>query len=84
MTKIETAFTADIDMTPQFAAKLSEAAMQYDAGISLICKDKQLTLDSLICILSLDLYKNVPVTVVADGKDEEAAAKAIAAILEGH
>ena len=40
-------------------------------------------LDSLICILALDLYRGVPVAVIAEGDDEDAAARAICSMLEG-
>ena len=38
---------------------------------------------SLICILALDLYRGVPVSVIAEGDDEDAAARAICSMLEG-
>lgn len=83
MVRLETVFTAADGMTPEFAAKLSAHAERYEADLSLDCAGKQLRLDSLICILSLELYRGVKVAVVADGADAQAAADEIRAVLQG-
>lgn len=83
MFKIETVFAAADSLTPEFAAKLSDCSARFKADVYLACGDKQLSLDSLICILALDLHRGVAVIIVADGEDEVVAADAIKEILEG-
>lgn len=83
MVRLETVFTAADGMSPEFAAKLSTHADRYEAALSLECGEKQLRLDSLICILSLELYRGAKVAVLADGADAQAAAEEIRAVLQG-
>ena len=83
MVRLDTTFTAADNMTPEFAAKLSECAMKFDARVSLDVAGKQLLLDSLICILALELYRGVPVGIVAEGAQAEEAAEEIRKALQG-
>ena len=83
MVKLETVFTAADNVTPEFAAKLSDCACRFKSEVSLECGNKQLNLDSLICILALDLFRGVKVVIIAEGEDEETAAEAIKGLLEG-
>ena len=83
MVKLETIFAAADNLTPEFAAKLADYTAQFQADVSLDCGGKQLRLDSLICILALELYRGVKVTVVAEGDDEAVAAEEIRKVLEG-
>ena len=83
MVKVETVFNAADTLTPEFAAKLSDCAAKFQSVVSLYCGGKQLQLDSLICILALELYRGVKVAIVAEGSDEDAAAEAIRRIIAG-
>ena len=83
MVKVETVFTAADTITPEFAAKISDCAAKFQAVVSLDCGGNQLQLDSLICILALELYRGVKVAIVAEGSDEDAAAEAIRRIIAG-
>lgn len=83
MVRLETTFAAADSLTPEFAAKLADHTAQYHSDISLECGDKCLKLDSLICILALELYRGVKVAVIAEGEDEQQAAQAILKVLEG-
>lgn len=83
MTRLETQFLAADSLSPDFAAKLSKHAERFDADISLICGEREVRLDSLISILSMEFYHGVKVIVVADGSDEAAAAEELRKILEG-
>lgn len=83
MVKVETVFNAADTITPEFAAKISDCAAKFQAVVSLDCSGKQLRLDSLICILALELYRGVKVAIVAEGSDEDAAAEAIRRIIAG-
>ena len=83
MVKLDTIFTAADTLTPEFAAKLADHTARFASNVALGCGDKLLNLDSLICILALDLYRGVKVVIVAEGEDEETAAEAIKVLLEG-
>jgi len=83
MVKMETIFTAADTLTPEFAAKLSECAARFESMVAVDCAGKQLQLDSLICILALELHRGVKLTVVAEGTDEQQAAEAVRKVLEG-
>jgi len=83
MIKLDTVFEAADGLTPEFAAKLSTYAARFESDISVECGEKCLNLDSLICILSLELYRGVKVSILADGSDEAAAAEEIRKVLQG-
>lgn len=83
MVKVETVFNAEDTLTPEFAAKLSDCAAKFQSVVSLDCGGKQLQLDSLICILALELYRGVKVAIIAEGSDADAAAEAIRRIIAG-
>lgn len=83
MISLETVFAAEDTLTPEFAAKLADHAARYQSSILLGCADKLLSLDSLICILALELHRGVNVSVVANGSDEQAAAAEIIRVLNG-
>ena len=83
MIKLDTFFEAADGLTPEFAAKLSAYAARFESDISVECGEKCLNLDSLICILSLELYRGVKVSILADGSDEAAAAEEIRKVLQG-
>lgn len=83
MIKLDTVFEAAEGLTPEFAAKLSNCAARYESDLSVECGGKCLSLDSLICILSLELYRGVKVTIIADGRDENTAAEEIRKVLQG-
>lgn len=83
MIKLDTVFQAADRLTPEFAAKLSNHAARYDSFLSVEYDGKCLNLDSLICILSMNLRRGVKVTVVAEGGDEKTAAEEICKVLQG-
>ena len=83
MIRLETIFTAEDSLTPEFAAKLADHTARFQSDVFLNCGDKELSLDSLICILALEMRRGVKVTVIADGADEQQAAEEIKRVLEG-
>ncbi len=83
MVQLDTTFSATDQLSPEFAAKLAQCASQFQSALSIECGGKRLHLDSLIGILSMDLYRGVPVSVIADGPDSAAAADAVRRLLEG-
>ena len=83
MVKLETIFAAADSLTPEFAAKLADHTARFQSDVFLGCGDKELSLDSLICILALEMRRGVKVTVIAEGADEVQAAEEIKKVLEG-
>ena len=83
MVRLETVFSAALGLTPEVAAELSQVASRFHAEITLSGEGKQLRLDSLIGILALDLHRGVKVEVIAEGDDEQDAAKAICEKIAG-
>ena len=53
MVQLNTIFAATDQLSPEFAAKLSQCASQFQSALSIECGDKRLHLDSLIGILSM-------------------------------
>ena len=84
MVTLETTYNATLGLTPEFAAELSQTAAHFHSDIQLSCEGKQLSLDSLISILSLDLHRGVKVKVIAEGEDAQEAAKTIVSKIEGN
>ena len=83
MVKIKTIFQAEDILTPEFAAKLVDHTTHFDSRLFLECEDKRLMMDSLICILALDMRRGVELAVIAEGADEQSAAEDICKVLEG-
>ena len=83
MVQLNTTFAATDQLSPEFAAKLAQCASQFQSVLSIECGGKRLHLDSLIGILSMELYRGVPVSIIADGPDAVAAAGAVRHLLEG-
>lgn len=83
MFKKETVFNAAACITPDFAAKLANAAGQYESVVYLERNGIRLCVDSLISILSMDLRKGASVLIAAEGGDEAAAVEAVCALLAG-
>jgi phosphocarrier protein len=83
MVKLDTIFTAADTLTPEFAAKLADHTARFASNVALGCGDKLLNLDSLICILALELSRGVKVTIVAEGEDEAQAAEEVRKVIQG-
>lgn len=83
MVRMEANFQACDALTPNFAARLSQKASCYRSDLTLEYGKRQLRLDSLINILSVDLHRGSMVTVVANGEDEQQAAGDIRALIAG-
>ena len=84
MVMLDVTFNADAGMSPELAARLCQCASGYESGVLLKCGNRDLRLDSLIGILSMKMPRGSRVTVVADGSDEQEAARGIMEILVGN
>ena len=83
MKRIETAFGAADNLTPQFAARVADMTSGFRSEILLACGQRRLRMDSLISILALDLRRGTKIAVIAEGEDEEEACAAVAALFAG-
>ena len=83
MLKFDVKFEAGDAITPDFAARLANAAGQYSSRISLKTANLELGVDSLTGILAMDMRRGGNVTVIADGQDEYEAGKHISELLQG-
>ena len=79
----EAVFSAADCITPAFAAELAHSASQFSANVYFVRENVQLSVDSLIGILSLDLRRGEHITVTADGVDEAASIDRICELLHG-
>ena len=83
MLKIDVTFEAGDAMTPDFAARLAQAASRYTSRVSLKTANIELGVDSLIGILAMDMRRGGRVTVIAEGQDEYDAGQHICRLLQG-
>lgn len=82
MVKFDATFRAADGITPDLAAEIIQRASRYDAVTELEMGSTRVVLGSLIGILSLEIRKGSVVRIIADGKDEEQAARDIRDLIE--
>ena len=83
MVRMEAVFGCGDGLTPDVAARLVQASERCRSKLKLERDGKRVRLDSLIGILSVECRRGDRLAVVAEGEDEQRAAEAITAILEG-
>lgn len=81
MVRTETVFTAEDRMTPEIAVTLAQQAEKFAANLVIGYDNTTIQLDSLIGVLSLELYRGKTLFVIADGADENEAAETICKVL---
>lgn len=64
------------------AGKLCKKAMEYESTVMIHFRNKEFNAKSLLGILGACVQQNDEIVLVCDGKDEETAAKEIAAYIE--
>ncbi len=70
-------------LTPVIAARIAECASGYSAHLSLETDGRAIRIESLISVLSMELRRGVPLTIIAEGEDAAEAAESMRALLEG-
>ena len=80
---VKAVFGCADSLTPDVAARIAQLAERHAARLQLECGGKRVLLGSLIGMLSLDCRRGSKLTVIAEGDDEQEAAAAICAALEG-
>ena len=81
MVRTDAVFSAGDRMTPEIAVTLAKQAEKFAANLLIEYGNTSIQLDSLIGVLSLELHRGMVLSVVADGPDENDAAKAIMGVL---
>ena len=81
MTRRDTTFNAQDVMTPDFAASLAHCASCFAANVYLERGNTQLSVDSLIGILAMNIRRGLKLGIVADGYDAPQAVDRVCAIL---
>ena len=82
MVRLEATFRAAEGITPDRAAEIIQRASRYESITEIEMGTTRVVLGSLIGILSLELRQGSPVTIIADGADEETAANGIRELIE--
>lgn len=71
-----------VGLHASLAAKVVQAASQYDVDINLVYKDKVVDVKSILGLMSLAVPSGENVTLVANGDNAEQAIEEIAVLLE--
>ncbi len=79
---IEVKMTKDLDARP--IAMLVQVASRHESSIYLMAEGKKVNAKSIMGMMSLVLDNGEKVTVLAEGKDEEAAVESIVNYLTGN
>ena len=82
MIRNEAVFGCGDALTPDVAARLTQAAERFEATLWMERGDKRVLLDSLIVILSIQCRRGDRLAILAEGEDAQTAAEAIAAVIE--
>ena len=72
---------AEADARP--IAMLVQLASQFDSSVYIDCDTKHVNAKSIMGMMTLNLATGETVSIIADGKDEEAAVKDMESYLEG-
>ena len=83
MLKIEVNLSKHMPIQRETAMQITAAADKYQSTLTLEHKGIVLNLKSMIGLLSQSIPKDGMMTLVADGADENAAAEAVLAIING-
>ena len=79
--RLETRYGMADGLTPVIAARIAECASRYDSHVSIESAGRAIRIESLISVLSMELRRGMPLTVIAEGKDAREAASGLCALL---
>jgi len=79
--RMETRFQAADSLTPELAAKIANCASSFSSKLSIEINGRVTRLESLISILSVELYRGHKLTVHAVGPDCDTAAQSLLKLL---
>lgn len=83
MIRLETHFGVADGLTPGIAASIAECASRYRAHLSLESEGRAIRIESLISVLSMELRRGLPLAIIAEGEDANAAAESMRRLIEG-
>ena len=81
--RLETRYGMADGLTPTIAARIAECASRYRAHVSIESEGRTIRIESLISVLSMELRRGLPLTVIAEGEDASEAAEGLCALLAG-
>jgi len=81
MVRTDAVFSAGDRMTPELAVTLAKAAEKFTANLLIEYGNTSIQLDSLIGVLSMELRRGMSLSVVAEGEDEDIAARTVCGVL---
>ena len=81
--RLETRFGMADGLTPVIAARIAECASRYVSHVSIESEGRAIRIESLISVLSMELRRGLPLTVIAEGEDASEAAEGLRALLAG-
>ena len=70
-------------LDPQAVSMIVQTANKYKSHISLVVGDKRANAKSIMGLISLFAIMNGPLTIIADGEDEQEAAAALKELFGG-
>ena len=81
--RLETRYGMADGLTPVLAARIAECASRYVSHVSIESEGRAIRIESLISVLSMELRRGLPLTVIAEGEDANEAAEGQRALLAG-
>ena len=81
--RLETRYGMADGLTPGLAARIAECASRYVSHVSIESEGRAIRIESLISVLSMELRRGLPLTVIAEGEDANEAAEGLRALLAG-
>ena len=81
--RLETRYGMADGLTPVLAARIAECALRYVSHVSIESEGRAIRIESLISVLSMELRRGLPLTVIAEGEDANEAAEGLRALLAG-
>ena len=71
------------NLDPQAASMIVQTASKYNCHVSLKVGDKKANAKSIMGLISLSAITNEPLTIIADGEDEQKAINALKELFGG-
>lgn len=84
MIRLETHFGVADGAHPRHRRQaIAECASRYRAHLSLESEGRAIRIESLISVLSMELRRGLPLAIIAEGEDANAAAESMRRLIEG-
>lgn len=80
--RIDSHFGVADGLTPGLAAQIAQCASNYSSRMSIAMDGREIQIESLISILSMELRRGRKLTIIAEGADAHEAAASLKMLLE--